>query len=680
MFDPHRHHPMKDTADHADSRVLPSRDITEETIDDAYVSFILYCNPNVPSSVDTSELRKTFRCLPRSDGKSFNIFTLFGLIRRRLQNDEMKTWIQLAMELGVEPPCMEKKQSSQKVQQYTVRLKRWMRAMHIDAFFEYCLGMPHNYYTQLPPSGPFVGDPRDGVALEEDLALRALVPQWKPKRGRKRVEDRDEEDKIPKRPQLDTSVGGLHQSSFPSHSVTFPQSAIPFSAFPDDMESHDPWMTATTSFPNGNGQEQQGQDIRWRLPERDASPANYPQSAIVPRSHLPSDVLMSAEPQSAVTPSTGGKARARRRHGPAVSSAWPNSNGMSGGKSRGRPPNKGSSSGSFTTFQVNPSRESSQAPTTDTQSTPLVLDTHPPQPFQTPTYNQTPTPVVQGRPSKLQLQVPQHSGAPVRLATPPRLVVNGVNGAIIPGAGNETPNGSHHDGHNDTERNAIMPSKPSSLGHDNATNPPNPTIEDIVRALTEELIHARIVGHANTIHTDEAAALASAIVINVSSIYSQFQLGTPTLLLAFHLGIGHHFGFTGTQPGSLVIKVERAANPDGSRGPMANGHPAGSQYTVSHEYQASNSFSMQITLANINPGIGATGSSAHSNTVKAPLHAINRSVHAADLELDNDEFGEPATEATWKQRYTRLRAQMQKRDQSLSQYKRKIVESVMADI
>lgn len=123
VFDPHRHQPMKDSADHADSRVLPSRDITNETIDDAYVSFILYCNPNVPSSVDTSDLRKTFRCLPRSDGKSFNIFTLFGLIRRRLQNEELKTWIQLAIELGVEPPCIEKKQSTQKVQQYTVRLK-----------------------------------------------------------------------------------------------------------------------------------------------------------------------------------------------------------------------------------------------------------------------------------------------------------------------------------------------------------------------------------------------------------------------------------------------------------------------------------------------------------------------------------------------------------------------------
>lgn len=123
LFDPHRHQPIKDASDNADSRVLPSRDITEGTIEDAYVAFILYCNPNVPSSVDTSELRKTFRCLPRSDGKSFDIFALFGLIRRRLQNEELKTWIQLAIELGVEPPCLEKKQSTQKVQQYTVRLK-----------------------------------------------------------------------------------------------------------------------------------------------------------------------------------------------------------------------------------------------------------------------------------------------------------------------------------------------------------------------------------------------------------------------------------------------------------------------------------------------------------------------------------------------------------------------------
>lgn len=112
----------KGTADQAESRILPSREVTDETIDNTYVMFILYCNPNVPSSVDTSELRRTFRCPPRSDGKSFSIFTLFELIRK-LDNKELKTWIQLAMELGVQPPSVEKGQSTQKVQQYAVRLK-----------------------------------------------------------------------------------------------------------------------------------------------------------------------------------------------------------------------------------------------------------------------------------------------------------------------------------------------------------------------------------------------------------------------------------------------------------------------------------------------------------------------------------------------------------------------------
>lgn len=121
-FDGPHQSQAKDAIDQAESRTLPSREVSDETIDDAYVIFILYCNPNVPSSVDTSELRRTFRCPPRSDGKSFSIFTLLELIRK-LDNKELKTWIQLAIELGVEPPSMEKKQSTQKVQQYAVRLK-----------------------------------------------------------------------------------------------------------------------------------------------------------------------------------------------------------------------------------------------------------------------------------------------------------------------------------------------------------------------------------------------------------------------------------------------------------------------------------------------------------------------------------------------------------------------------
>ncbi|KAJ5143899.1 uncharacterized protein N7515_002686 [Penicillium bovifimosum] len=678
VFEPHQHQPMKDSADHAESRVLPSRDITEETIDDAYVAFILYCNPNVPSSVDTSELRKTFRCLPRSDGKSFNIFTLYGLVRRRLLNEELKTWIQLAIELGVEPPCFEKRQSAQKVQQYTVRLKRWMRAMHIDAFFEYCIGLPHVYYTQLPASGPFVSESRDGVSLEEDLALRALVPQWKPKRGRKRVEDRlNEDDKSIKRPQLDTSVGALHQGAFQPHSVTFPQSAIPFSAFPDDMDSNDPWMAASSAFPSGAGSEQQGQDLRCRLPDRDASPANYPQSAIIPRSHLPSDVHISAEPRSAVTPSTGVKSGSRRIHGPAVSSAWPNSNGSSATKGRGRPPNKGSSSGSFSTFQINHGRQFSQAPNSDTQAPSIAIDTVSSQSFQTPSYNQTPTSVSQGRPNKLQLQVPQHSGAPVRLATPPMLVVNGVNGAVVPGSGEPYPHTA-----TDPPNNHIANQTSSSTGNTNTNTVAIPSIDEIVRVLSSELLRARLIGRTVALSPKEASSMASEMVINLSSIYSQFQLGTSSLLLAFHLGIGHHFGLTGSSPGSLVIKVERAtSNNDSARDvPGSNGSVGGAQYTISHEYKTSGPFSMHITLAHVNSDMGGQNSSEYASEAVVPSNGNINDGKTVDLNSDEDDPGYPLSEATWKQRYTKLRAQMHKRDQALSQYKRRIVESVMADI
>ena len=103
-------------------RVLPSRDVTDDTIDDAYVAFILYCNPTVPLSVDTAELKRGFRMPPKSDGKSFHTFKLFELIRQ-LEKKEIKSWSQLALLLGVEPPIAERKQSAQKVQQYAVRLK-----------------------------------------------------------------------------------------------------------------------------------------------------------------------------------------------------------------------------------------------------------------------------------------------------------------------------------------------------------------------------------------------------------------------------------------------------------------------------------------------------------------------------------------------------------------------------
>jgi hypothetical protein len=67
-------------------------------------------------------LREAFRTPPKSGGKSFSTFALFGLIQK-LETKELKTWAELALQLGVEPPDQEKGQSSQKIQQYAVRLK-----------------------------------------------------------------------------------------------------------------------------------------------------------------------------------------------------------------------------------------------------------------------------------------------------------------------------------------------------------------------------------------------------------------------------------------------------------------------------------------------------------------------------------------------------------------------------
>lgn len=553
-----------------------------------------------------------------------------------------------------------------------------MRAMHVDAFFEFCMGHPHAYYTDLPLSGPSVGDSRDGVPLEEDLALRALMPQWKPKRGRKRGDGRElDDEKDSKRPHLDTSVNSLHHHDFQSHSITFPQSAIPFSAFPEELESNDPWMRAP-SFPTGNGSVsatgQQGQDLRWRFPDRDPSPTGYPRSAITPRRNQQSDVHISAEPRSAITPSSGQKSRSTRRHGPAVSSAWPRGSGSSFGKTRGRPTHKASPSGSFSTFQVHPPRESPQNSHARSLSSPVVLDQSPSNPATNISYNNSPIPVTNARPGKLQLQVPQHAGGPVRLATPPAL---SVNGAIISQAGGS--DGPHH---RDTTGNGmarVVGTGPSTTlngyDHEHVKIP----VDEIIGTLSGELHRAPISGRSNRLSHDEARHLASAVVMHLSKLYSQFPIQGFSDLMVLHLGLGTRFGLTDIPPGSMMVKVgarfsdsaENAAISDGNfsnRGEVL--------YTVSYEYKQSCRFSMRIILGDTEAGSADAGLSY--DAVIAPKQKGDP--FTTEFDIEDDSFDEPASETTWRQRYLRLRAQMQRNERALSRYKRKIVESVMADI
>ncbi|EPE03749.1 ars-binding protein [Ophiostoma piceae UAMH 11346] len=290
---------------------LPNRNVDINSIEEAYVSFVLACNPAVPSGADTAALREAFQTPPRSDGRSFSIYMLYLLIRE-LEDRIIKTWAELALKLGVEPPDQEKGQSSQKIQQYAVRLKRWMHSMHVDAFFDYLMGRSHPYWTEIPPDNyPISELLRDGVAAKDDMALRALIPEIKPRRGRKRDDESDSDytgNRDPQRQRLDN--------------------------YTDEMGRWAGGQNAGGIFGYPSNQQQLSPDGTMR-----ASPpwAGSTDSMSTPMSHggfWGED----SKPAVAASSTSSGRRPGRRHGAKVVSSAW-RSNGSGGsGKTRGRPP------------------------------------------------------------------------------------------------------------------------------------------------------------------------------------------------------------------------------------------------------------------------------------------------------------------------------------------------------
>lgn len=580
-------------------RSLPSPDVSDDTLDEAYAAFILYCNPSFDTSTDTTELTKLFRVPPKSDGKSFSTWSLFELIRKFDQKD-IKTWTQLALDLGVEPPSIEKRQSTQKVQQYSVRLKRWMRAMHIDAFFEFLLGKQHPYYTQIPsPQNPFPENGRDGVPLEEDLAVRALEPKLKPKRGRRKTEDVDDDQEEtgtppPKRPHIDTSLAFNDTSNYNQPQSAYPQSAMPISAHPDDMDrfsAQDPWTSApvgASSFPKGltpHSATVSNQQLRWRMSTQDNPTTPHPLSAVTPATaQLPDSAF--DEPQSAVTPSTA-KSRARRRHGPAVSSAWSGTNSTPNGKLRGRPPsNRSIRDGPYTTFPANP--KTKEGPTIDLSRstpgpTPVAERGEPASAIDNQNYRFPPTPasavsvssqpqslrVPSGRPERLQLQVPQHIGGPVHLVSPPppTLLVNGEidsSGSSNPAQGQLAPSALPAESSRNTPtyfsenshtvqttstrppqtRHLAQPQKRTSQAEDlEADASREVPFESVRRALAADLLRADVEGR-KRLRGTEAKGLADVLLRRLKAHYNpRAQVpATHLAIVASFLGLAPELG------------------------------------------------------------------------------------------------------------------------------------------
>ncbi|PGH18822.1 hypothetical protein AJ79_00235 [Helicocarpus griseus UAMH5409] len=673
----------------AETRYLPSPDVTDATIDDAYVAFIFYCNPSVPSGTDTSELRRIFRTPPRSEGKSFSIFTLWQLIQK-LDRKELKTWIQLAIELGVEPPSMEKKQSTQKVQQYAVRLKRWMRAMHVDAFFEYCLGHNHVYYTQFNPSTEPTMESRDGVPREEDLALRALFPEWKPKKGRKRAEPRDSDDpKAPKRPHLDIPAVEMESNELSYNPETFaqsaiPNSAIPWSAFPDDLEQHDPFAPHSAIAVPNNAENQLNQhqmvsrefDSRWRVPGREISPAiQYPQSAITPR-YRDSDTPNPIEPRSAITPSSDDKAQTKRRRGPAVSSAWSGAGNPSNGtKFRGRPGgNRTTQNGPFSTFSVQlKDKGPNTSPGHAEQAQFGLINKDGTNGTHTQTNSSGLAPPFQplnNKPARLQLQVPQNQGAPVRLATPPTVLVNGEKG-----------NSSSTNEHGRQQPSEVGSSQQvtrnqASQYRYNQASEVEFTIDDVAHAFSLQIHQGKLVNRDMPLSLGESRTIADVVIKRIKLICAP---GLPSNVVAVYcaacLGVGYRLGLGGYPPGQLTVKAcpdnigykqQGAASTPGSSS-IGNESASTMPYSLSYDLNPATGLSVHATI----PGREAQETpGAHTRADRI----------VEDYCSEDDVMDEHASEAVWKQRYLNLRKQSRKKDLALSKYRKKILEAVMADV
>lgn len=305
--------------------------------------------------------------------------------------------------------------------------------MHVDAFFEYLLNKPHVYWTHVPSAheGPSEHG-RDRVAAEEDLALRALLPEMKPKRGRRKAGERDDDSEIGRSPSQRPRLHSPEQpEDFMSTRTSLDQAHMtPATAHPGFHSGFDD--RALPPWSSNDVRQSLGGPFRWAASKDSETPVTaYPQSAITPRTRDPmwND---SNEPRSAIAPH---KSRPKRRHGPAVSSAWPGNGSGSSGKLRGRPPsNRTSQDGPYSTFPANPNVRQATIMTTRDEITPSPAVTaieEPPQFFSEP-IRPVPPSSMQSRPGRLSLQVPARQGGIVRLATPPPvLMVNGTTRASI---------------------------------------------------------------------------------------------------------------------------------------------------------------------------------------------------------------------------------------------------------
>jgi hypothetical protein len=194
-----------------------------------------------------------------------------------------------------------------------------MNSLHVKAFFEFLMDIENDYWTKIPTDPDPLGNGlRDGVAVEDDMALRALLPHIRPKRGRKRPEDYDHIQSPAQQRQRLSPTSAVDNSR-----------PISLGNRPVQLTHDSSFLFADSSRPSAAGSNPN---------ETSQTPlSRWPQSAITPtvRGRFWDD--NTPEPRSAITPSRP-KLSSQRRGPKNVSSAWKPGGAEGRGKVRGRPP------------------------------------------------------------------------------------------------------------------------------------------------------------------------------------------------------------------------------------------------------------------------------------------------------------------------------------------------------
>jgi hypothetical protein len=167
------------------------------------------------------------------------------------------------------------------------------------------------------------------------------------------------------------------------------------------------------------------------------------------------------------------------------------------------------------------------------------------------------------------------------------------------------------------------------------------------------------------------------MVFNSSAQYSKLPIELHSYLLAYNLGVGHYFGFSAPRQVPMVVHIEHPTPGADDQAP----NPKEPRYSVSFDHNPSGHFSIHTAIGNVNPAIAFVGPPPQPPAPPPdPQSKLSENDDLSNIDMEDDDVDHAASDATWKQRFMKLRSQMQRKDRALSQYKRKIVESVMADI